>query len=306
MARFLTNTVEYFPHFANASEKRTVTVLETKYGLAGYCAWFKLLECLAKTDGHAIYCRNDVDYQYLSSRLHIDNGQLKNILNTLSDLSAIDQELWNNNHIIWSDNFVKQIAIVYHNRKREPPVKPSNNHQSTSNLPVIYPQSVERGERGERVEDSKESKVEKVIGEDSTNLALNKNNIEIPKNKDITYVKTDENGEPIKEKVKKNKKPIDPLTGEKAKEVFSRLDALRGYVNGAIRGGENKAVLQMLKTYSPEQIIKVWQMMKSEEFWKNKELNMMSVQKQIGAKLKYNPQNNQPQVDRMEGMREND
>ena len=121
MARFLTNTVEYFPHFANASEKRTITVLETKYGLAGYCAWFKLLECLAKTDGHAIYCSNDVDYQYLSSRLHIDNDQLKNILNTLSDLSAIDQELWNNAHIIWSDNFVKQIADVYHNRKREPP-----------------------------------------------------------------------------------------------------------------------------------------------------------------------------------------
>jgi hypothetical protein len=108
---------------------------------------------------------------------------------------------------------------------------------------------------------------------------------------ELIHEKTDDEGNVIKEKKKKNKNPIDPMMGEKAKEVFAKLDSLRGYVIGNIRGGENKSVLRMLKTYSPEQIIKVWQSMKTEQFWQDKELNMMSVEKQIGAKLSMSKHN---------------
>lgn len=147
----LNNTVEYFPHFANASEKRTIIVLETKFGISGYASWFKLLECLAKTDGHAINCSRDLDLQYLSSRLHVDCDTLTNILTTLSELSAIDTELWNNHKIIWSDNFIKQVSVVYKNRRREPPLKPVNNKLPTSNLRETYTlEGVEGVERGSR------------------------------------------------------------------------------------------------------------------------------------------------------------
>jgi len=44
-----TNTVEWFPHYANASSKMTLTILEKKYGASGYASWFKLLECIAQT-----------------------------------------------------------------------------------------------------------------------------------------------------------------------------------------------------------------------------------------------------------------
>lgn len=295
-----TNTVDWFPHYANASSKMTLTILEKKYGAEGYACWFKLLECLSQSDGHCISCQTTPQLEYLKCRLPVSNGNLMKILQEMADLSAIDKELWDKYKVIWSDNFIQNVKEVYTNRRRDLPIKPTNLTLPTTNIQVDYNQHshLEGGEgsRGSRVEE-----VEEVIGKSSTNFASYDKNT-----KDITYVKTDENGEPIKEKMKKIKKQIDPLMGEKAKEVFAKLDSLRGYVVGNIRGAENKAVLGMLRTYSPEQIIKVWQMMKSEEFWKTKELNMMSVQKQIGAKLKFNPQTIQSQVDRMEGMKSND
>jgi Domain of unknown function (DUF4373) len=293
-----TNTVEWFPHYANASSKMTLTILEKKYGTEGYACWFKLLECLAQSDGHYISCQSTTQLEYLKCKLPVSNGNLMKILQEMADLSAIDKELWENQKIIWSDNFIQNVKEVYTNRRREIPLKPVINTQLTNNLQVTNNQHshLEELERGEEVEELEED-----IDKSSTNSVTSKN-----KTNNITYVKTDENGEPIKEKVKKVKKQIDPLAGEKAKEVFVKLDSLRGYVVGNIRGGENKSVLRMLKNYSPEQIIKVWQMMKSEEFWKTKELSLMSVEKQIGAKLQFNPQSIQPQVDRMEGMRTSD
>lgn len=296
------NTVDWFPHYANASSKMTLTILEKKYGAEGYACWFKLLECLSQSDGHYISCQTTTQLEYLKCRLPVSNGNLMKILQDMAELSAIDKELWDKYKVIWSDNFIQNVKEVYTNRRRDLPLKPTNLPLLTTNIQVDYNQHshLEGGEgsRGSRVEEVEEVKDN---GKSSTNFATSKKT-----NQDITYVKTDENGEPIKERIKKTKKTLDPLLGEKAKEVFTKLDSLRGYVVGNIRGAENKAVLGMLKTYSPEQIIKVWQMMKSEEFWKTKELNMMSVEKQIGAKLKFNPQTIQPQVDRMEGMKSND
>lgn len=101
----------------------------------------------------------------------------------------------------------------------------------------------------------------------------------------VIYEKIDDSGNPVKIKKTKDKKNVDPLRGEKAKEVFSRLDKLRGYRPTVKRGAENKAVLKMLNLYTPDQIIETWQVMKREPFWSNKELFMMSVESQIGAKI---------------------
>ena len=44
--------VNYFPHMCNASDGRTLYILEHKYGISGYGFWFKLLEILGSTAGH--------------------------------------------------------------------------------------------------------------------------------------------------------------------------------------------------------------------------------------------------------------
>ena len=57
MARPIKHTVDYFSHDADASEGKTLTILENNFGLEGYAAWFKLLERLSKAENHVMKCR---------------------------------------------------------------------------------------------------------------------------------------------------------------------------------------------------------------------------------------------------------
>jgi len=71
-------------------------------------------------------------------------------------------------------------------------------------------------------------------------------------------------------------------TGEKVKEVFGKLDKLRGY-RPPKRKAEAASIIRMLKRYTPNQIIATWESLKQDKFWQNQELFMMSVESQIGA-----------------------
>jgi len=154
---------------------------------------------------------------------------------------------------------------------------PKQGQDITQNATILLPKTQLR-----TLYKESNKEIKKVVDENSTITTSN----------DLIYEKTDDEGNVIKEKRKKNKKEIDPQKGIMAKEVFSRLDSLRGYFNKSIRGAENKAVSQMLESHTPEEIISIWQEMKAEPFWAKQELKMKSVQGQIDAKLKA--RKNQP------------
>ena len=131
--------------------------------------------------------------------------------------------------------------------------------------------------------------IQSLISDDKNNGKKDTNevvNTEVLTNnsKEITYEKTDEEGNPIKEKpvkpTKDNKK-----YGVEIGQVFKFLDDTRSYKLPK-RNAEAASIIRMLKkNYTVEQIISVWKMMKSEPFWAKTELFMMSVEGQIGAKL---------------------
>ncbi|WP_161877885.1 DnaD domain protein [Alkalibacterium sp. MB6] len=121
MARPAKRTVDYFPHIATSG--KTIFILETNFGNDGYAFWFKLLELLATTDGHVYDCRNSAHWQFLLAKTRVDEVTANKILNLLSDLEAIDDDLWKEK-VIWSDNFVENIADVYKNRRNKAPAKP--------------------------------------------------------------------------------------------------------------------------------------------------------------------------------------
>jgi len=73
--------------------------------------------------------------------------------------------------------------------------------------------------------------------------------------------------------------------GEKVKEIFGKLDELRGY-RPPKRKAEAASIIRMLKHYTPDQITNAWQRLKQDKFWQDKELFMMTVESQIGAVLK--------------------
>ncbi len=116
-------TVNYFPHMCNASEGRTLYIMEHKYGNDGYTFWFKLLELLGSTAGHAFDYSDPQDWQYLIARTKAPENKVEDMLQTLVDARAIDRELYDI-QVIWSDNFVEGLRPVYQKRVAEMPDKP--------------------------------------------------------------------------------------------------------------------------------------------------------------------------------------
>jgi len=118
------NTAEWFPHYANASSGRTLTILRNQYGKDGHLAWWLLLEKMADTENHYLQCSNDGDKKWISNTMLVETDVAMSILSTLSELDAIDSELWTKHHIVWSQHFVDGLAQLYRNRRREVPTRP--------------------------------------------------------------------------------------------------------------------------------------------------------------------------------------
>lgn len=124
MARPQKQTVDYFPHDVGATTGDTLTALQGQFGNDGYAFWFKLLEKLASSDGHFIDCSNSQRWQVILGRSRVDEVTGKKMMVLLVEMQAVDKELWQNHHIIWCQNLVDNLAMVYQNRRRTVPQKP--------------------------------------------------------------------------------------------------------------------------------------------------------------------------------------
>lgn len=127
MGRPQKQTVDYFPHYSDASERETLFILESEFGNDGYTFWFKLLELLAKSEGHVYDVRNPAAWRFLLAKTHVTHETAGKILGILVEMGAIDKDLWLEGKMIWSQNLVDNVADVYRNRKADVPLKPSLN-----------------------------------------------------------------------------------------------------------------------------------------------------------------------------------
>jgi len=164
MARPHKQTVDYFPHYC--VHKNTMFIIEQRYGNDGYAFWFKLLEQLGSTEGHYLDMNDELAWEFLQAKTRLCDVSICSLLDTLSKLKAIDPELWSK-RVIWCQNFVDNVAVVYKNRKVTTPSKPVNFGLlpvETGLLPVettpepgFHSLSTD-GNRQSRVEYSKEEK----------------------------------------------------------------------------------------------------------------------------------------------------
>lgn len=123
MARPQKLTVNYFTHDVNASNSKTLFILQNKYGNDGYAFWFKLLELLGNTAGHYYSFENPSDWEFLLAKTGVNAALTQEILDTLVNLDAIDSKLLKENKIIWCQNFVDRLEDAY-KRREEKPQKP--------------------------------------------------------------------------------------------------------------------------------------------------------------------------------------
>ncbi|MEG0431019.1 MAG: DUF4373 domain-containing protein [Anaerovoracaceae bacterium] len=160
MARGIKEGVDYFPHDVNASDKKTLYILESKFGNDGYAFWFKLLEILGEKKNHSFDCNDESEWLFLMAKTHVNEISVTEILGMLAKVEAIDPELWQN-RIIWSQNFVDRLAPVYKKRGSQLPLKPSFCNGNKTNQLVSVPEIEARADNSHQpVTEMQQSRVE--------------------------------------------------------------------------------------------------------------------------------------------------
>ena len=122
MPRPQKQTVDYFPHDCN--HKRTMFILEERYGNDGYAFWFKLLEMLGNSKGHYLDLNDASSMEFLLAKTHVSEVSGMEILDLLAKLDAIDPEVWSHK-AVWCQNFINGVSSVYQSRRQSVPQKPS-------------------------------------------------------------------------------------------------------------------------------------------------------------------------------------
>ena len=150
MARPKKQTVDYFPHHCN--HKKTMYIIEQRYGNDGYAFWFKLLELLGATEEHYLNLNDAANWEFLQAKTLLSASFCTEILDLLAKLGAIDPALWEEK-AVWCQNFVEGIADVYKNRRVAAPVKPD---AGSFHKHKTHPADVSTGEKPQsKVNESK-------------------------------------------------------------------------------------------------------------------------------------------------------
>ncbi len=122
MGRIAKETVDYFPHMAVSG--KTLFLLESKFGNNGYTFWFKLLESLCQTKGLCMDMSVSADLMFLAAKARIEPEEAIQMLDLLAELEAIDQVLWRENSVVWSQNLRVNLDDLFRKRKAVAPEKP--------------------------------------------------------------------------------------------------------------------------------------------------------------------------------------
>lgn len=121
-------SVDYFPHMV--SHGRTLFILEQTFGNDGYAIFFKTLEILAGTDGHAYDFSIEEDWLYLCAKFKTGPEMAKSVLDMAVKLGSFDKELYQKK-VLWSDHLIQNLLPVYLKRAQECPVKPISDPEMT-------------------------------------------------------------------------------------------------------------------------------------------------------------------------------
>ncbi len=117
MARPERNNVDYFPLYCDEGKK--MFYIEETYGNDGFAVFIKILRELAKTDFHYLNLSNNTTLMFLSAKCKVSKEILESIIKDLVELDKFDSVLWNENKIIWCQDFIDSIQDAYIKRKNK-------------------------------------------------------------------------------------------------------------------------------------------------------------------------------------------
>lgn len=113
MSRPRKAVVDYFPHYV--AHRKSMFIIEQRFGNNGYSFWFKLLEFLGDTENHYLNINETDTFEYLLAKTRVTESEAKEILNLLVRVHSIDGDLFEKG-IIYSQNFIDNLDVVYSRR----------------------------------------------------------------------------------------------------------------------------------------------------------------------------------------------
>lgn len=117
MARPERNNVDYFPFICEDGNK--MFYIEETYGNDGFATFVKLLRELAKTNYHYLDLSKPSTMMFLSAKCKVSKDVLECIIKDLVELGKFDKVLWNENKVIWCQDFIDSIQDAYVKRNNK-------------------------------------------------------------------------------------------------------------------------------------------------------------------------------------------
>jgi|GEM_PF-1863006 hypothetical protein len=115
MARPERHDVDYFPFYVK--DGKTLFVLEGKYQSKGTGFFCNVMRFLCTTPDHHFCIKDEADRLFFFTKTHCDEESGLDMLNMMATTGKIHKELWKNNMVIASQDFLDSIAHAYKNRK---------------------------------------------------------------------------------------------------------------------------------------------------------------------------------------------
>ena len=117
MARPQKNTVTYFP--LDCEEGKKMYYIEETYGNDGFATFIKLLRELARSEYHYLNLSQPTTMMFLSSKCKVSRETLESIIKDLVELGKFNRLLWEENKVIWCQDFIDSIQDAYFKRKNK-------------------------------------------------------------------------------------------------------------------------------------------------------------------------------------------
>jgi hypothetical protein len=121
MSRPDSKNVFYFPHYTKSTIE--LDLIEHKYNSDGYKAYYRLQEIVADADYHRLSLATEDEKDMFDLGMNCKQEVVDDVIRILLDRGRIDRELWENESVIWMQDFVDTLKPVYVNRRKPLPDK---------------------------------------------------------------------------------------------------------------------------------------------------------------------------------------
>ncbi len=117
MARPEKNTVTYFP--LDCEDGKKMYYIEETYGNDGFATFIKILRELARSEYHYLNLSKPTTMMFISSKCKVSKEKLEAIIIDLVELEKFNRMLWEENKVIWCQDFIDSIQDAYLKRKNK-------------------------------------------------------------------------------------------------------------------------------------------------------------------------------------------